>query len=408
MTSHRPYARYLALAGGLAFAACLATLLFNAAVDPYGMLGTPRVTGFNARKIYADRELQAYKVKGLQQIRPRTVILGNSRAEVGLDPSSPAWPQQLRPVFNAAVPGTGLRTAARMLYTAHSAGNLDAVVLAVDFPDFLARQEAPMEPLVEMDVDARVVVTPREQLVALATLDTLVASVSTVLQQSNRFAPEITSLGFNPMRDYELAARREGYARLFRQKNIDYARRYANGPKSLAADARGFSPEFEQLRVILRFAREHALSVKLLVYPYHMDLLEILRLSSLETAYGSWKGQLAQVVAEERAAGTKVELWDFSGPSEPIRERVPGNSDRGTGMRWFWESGHFKSQLGESLIAEITGGTEVLGRRLGPENVDRQLRDLAQMVDDFEREDPGRAAMLAELVGKSASAATGR
>jgi hypothetical protein len=257
MTSHRPYARYLALAGGLAFAACLAALLFNAAVDPYGMLGTPRVDGFNARKIYADRELQPYKANGLRQTRPRTVILRNSRAEVGLDPSSPLWPEQLRPVFNAAVPGTGLRTAARMLYTAHAAGNLGTVVLAVDFPDFLARQEAATEPLVKMDVGARVVVTPREQLVALATLDTLVASVSTVLQQSNRFAPEITGLGFNPMRDYELAARREGYARLFRQKNIDYARRYANGPKSLAADARGLSPEFEQLRIILRFARDN-------------------------------------------------------------------------------------------------------------------------------------------------------
>ena len=70
-------------------AATLATLLLvagiNIATDPLDAFGTPRLQGFNALKPHLDhhRELTRWRQAG--RLCPSAVILGNSRAEIGLD-----------------------------------------------------------------------------------------------------------------------------------------------------------------------------------------------------------------------------------------------------------------------------------------------------------------------------------
>ena len=68
-------------------------------------------------------------------MRPRTLLLGNSRVEIGLDPESPLWPQDDRPVFNAAESGRDLAIALIRLRHAMETAPPRLVVVAVDFPD---------------------------------------------------------------------------------------------------------------------------------------------------------------------------------------------------------------------------------------------------------------------------------
>ncbi|MGY9054778.1 MAG: hypothetical protein ACKVGZ_04085, partial [Alphaproteobacteria bacterium] len=72
----------------------------NAVVDPYGLYGWVELSGFNAKKAYAHNHTRLAKQARAERIGAKTVIIGNSRVDVGLDPSSSAWPQNDRPVIN--------------------------------------------------------------------------------------------------------------------------------------------------------------------------------------------------------------------------------------------------------------------------------------------------------------------
>ena len=46
-------------------------------------------------------------------------------------------------------------------------------------------------------------------------------------------------------------------------------------------------------------------------------------------------------------------LLDFSGYNEFTTEPVPKEGDLRTEMHWFWESGHYKSALGDETIDAV-------------------------------------------------------
>jgi hypothetical protein len=85
--------------------------LFNLLVDPYGLFRVISLEGFNRIKSQAGQRAETFKRHGAERMRPNALILGNSRAEVGFDPQSPAWPVAVRPVFNLALPGAGVDSA---------------------------------------------------------------------------------------------------------------------------------------------------------------------------------------------------------------------------------------------------------------------------------------------------------
>src|SRR5690606_18818003 len=102
---------------------------FNFAVDPYGFHQAPRVIGFNSAKPRLADRVRLSKPYDVLRVAPQSLILGNSRAELGLDPSSPHWPADLRPVYNLSQPGSSLEMQYRLFQHAATGGNVKAVVL---------------------------------------------------------------------------------------------------------------------------------------------------------------------------------------------------------------------------------------------------------------------------------------
>ena len=102
------FGRYilLAFAAGVATAAVVGA--FTYAVDPYAMWANAARPGWADNKPTLHRRTRLAKPYQIESFRPRTVILGNSRAESGIDPDGAAWPAQSRPVFNLAIGGSTL------------------------------------------------------------------------------------------------------------------------------------------------------------------------------------------------------------------------------------------------------------------------------------------------------------
>ena len=204
--------------------------IFNLMVDPYGLFRVVSLDGFNRIKSQAGQRAEMFKRHSLESVRPNALILGNSRAEIGFDPQSAAWPEMVRPVFNLALPGTGAFSALDEFTRAMEFATPKVIVVGLDFLDFRVDPGMRDDP---PPVEPHQLRWLRERLSALLTVSALADSLATIKAQHESYPAGLRDDGFNPMRDYAGIARRDGYYTMFRQRNQENAKSYANGSKTI-------------------------------------------------------------------------------------------------------------------------------------------------------------------------------
>jgi hypothetical protein len=337
--------------------------VINLLVDPYRVFGIVVLDGFNSVKVRAQQRGLLSKSYTLARIKPKSVILGNSRSEVGFDPSHSAWPTDARPVYNFALPGVGLSTHARQLEDAFRTTKIKTVVLGLEFLDFTF--DAGKLKLANHAIPTPGTAPSRgwtkrmaDYVESLLSLDTLGDSIRTVFGQHNPFATRITALGFNPLLDYIPIARELGYRALFNQKDRDNARAYVRSGKDIFVPGTRDSPDFDTLRKLLARCRSENVTLYLIIYPYHAHTMELFRAAGLWDAFEHWKRRVAQIVDEEALMSGSAQsfpLWDFSGYNPATIEEVPAPGDLLSDMRWYWEAGHFKKELGDLVLDKVLG-----------------------------------------------------
>jgi hypothetical protein len=374
----------LGLMAGTFIVLSIATLVLTVAVDPYRMYGSPTLRGLTALKPRAYERSDFVKEYLIERLKPRTLLLGNSRVEIALDPDSDIWPQDTQPVFNAAESGHDLATALVRFRHAIQVAPLRLAILAVDFPDFLERGEpAPGLDETRLPFDRNGHPNPerkmriwKDRLTTTLTIDALVDSVMTVLNQNESGSATMTESGFNPLHDYEVIARRNGYHWLFAQKYNAYRTQYGKAPKP-NFDIPTRNANFRYLDEIIKLAVAHNVHLIVYVHPYHYTFLELLHNLDLWPSFEAWKRALLATI--DGAAGPQrglITILDFSGYSPIAMEPIPGENDRQTTMRWYWESGHYKSTLGNILIARIVNKNENFGRELTNTTVESVLDEI--------------------------------
>jgi hypothetical protein len=151
-------------------------------------------------------------------------------------------------------------------------------------------------------------------------------------------------------------------------------------PKSLFVGSSQTSAAWQTLERIVALARKHRIDVTFVIYPYHAHILEMFHRTGLYPVFELWKKHLADIVSDATARNASgCRLWDFSGYNAYSTEYVPAPKDRSTTVQWYWESGHFKRELGDRVLARLfEGGDPAFGTCLGPGNVDEhnaRLRD---------------------------------
>ena len=360
------------------------------------------VSGFNRIKSQASERAPLFKRMGVKRIRPASLVLGNSRAEIGFDPESPAWPESARPVFNLALPGAGIAAVADELAEALRSASPRLVVVGLDFLDFRVDPSSD-ESFTAQPADSDPFRGLRDRATALLTLNALADSLATIRAQHQPYATSLTDTGFNPKRDYIGVSRREGYYAMFRQRDQENARAYVRGPKSVFQAGKRPAPAFDAVDNIIALARARGVALRLVLYPYHVHTLMLFQLTGLWPAYEDWKRELVERV--DGARGTMdVELWDFTGFSPYTVEQVPRPGDTRTELQWYWEAGHFKKSLGDLLLANMfdkRNNQEQWGRQLTGRNLDELLRQQREAREDYVRSHPDDVTALETLVAEA-------
>jgi len=375
-----------------------AVIVLNVVVDPFYIFGS-HIGAWNRLKPAALDHGVPTKTSLLGRAWPGTLLLGNSRIEVGFDPASPEWPGEMRPVFNGGLAGYTLSTSAELLDDALAApgSNLKHVLVGVDLFDFLESDPSiPAQNLVDAASDQdntragpepsaawwTALTRVREALDATITLDALVASITTVLAQNTPSATMLPN-GFDPKTDYGVYVRQHGFRDLFDQKQAQLDARFARYPHPDYAEPYRTS-SFRSLRKIIAVARVHDLELTLVIYPYHAWLMDLVRKHGIWDASKAWKRALVRVVAET-APSMRVRVVDFSGYNAVTQEHVSAPGDVRTDVHWYWEPGHFRSALGDRMIARLYGGNGSRGfgsdlTSLTVDSVISSIRDEAALL----------------------------
>jgi hypothetical protein len=409
----RPFPRYVLLTLLGAALAAGAAGAFAWTVDPYAVHGRPRVDGFNAKKPHVYTHARLAKRTLAAAARPRTLFLGNSRVDAGFDPRSPSLPPSARPAFNFGIPGQGLDGDYGNLVRTHALDRVQRVVIGLDFLDFPFRPSEPAPGVEGPDVPMPLAGTRlRKFLETTLSIDALVHSALTLGAQDDPFANSMTPLGLDTFDAHLGHAKREGYRAVFHQRNLENARIYIAKPRAIRGPDGRLSPSFAWLGWILDWCRARGVAVDLVIYPYHAHILELFHLSGLWPVFEDWKRVLADYAAAGMRGGEegfRVSLWDFSGYHRIASEEVPAPGDRRTQTRWYWEAGHFKTALGDRILARLFGGApdRGFGVRLTPDPVGDATGQPAAGRAEWRAAHPADAAYLAALYERVAGRRSG-
>jgi len=337
----------------------------NTAVNPYDLFPWRRIPGINVLKPAIKNHAALTKAYQIERVRPVTVVLGTSRAYLGIDSASAAWPSTYRPVYNYGLPGTTMgRSMLRELREAWSTGNVRHAVAFLDFPAFFApdppaRGEEDELRLMYLDDGAPNPNWRMQRLndtfLSVFTLSALTDSVTTILSQ--RGGDRVLDLrpdGTSTDADFANAARAEGMNAVFAQKDeYDLARLPIF--QRILADWRGPMPNMDIIREMIRFCQVHDISLTLILGSSHADGMEIYRRAGFWPRIEQIKVDLAALVTE--ANSETITAWDFLEYAPYTTERLPPRGDRVTNLQWFWEPVHFKRALGDIMLHRVFLGT---------------------------------------------------
>jgi hypothetical protein len=364
---------------------------WNAMVDPYDVIGTPRVPGFNAFKVMAPRHTLLAKSYQVRRVSPVTVLAGSSLVNIGLDPDSAVWPAAMRPVYNFGLPAADLAGIYRSLRYAYANGHVKYAIVALEFENFLI----PIESAARDDGlpgEASLVSRLRDRFLATVPFAALQDSVRTVLRQRDHPALDLAPNGAIGEAGFIQLARRDGEYALF-AKSVAEERAHVSRAAAMLATSHGTIPNLKVVGDIIDFCETHGIALTLLIPPSHAALLDIFDDAGLWRMFEAWKSALAQLAA---AHGQRpVPLWDFSGYDAYSTERLPASGDRKTATSWYWDAVHFKRVIGEKILSRmLTGEPLGFGIPLKPENLAAHLAgeesDHAAYLCGRENETSGR------------------
>lgn len=353
---------------------------FNVLVDPFGMFGTKRIPGFNELKPEIgprDRMAKAYRIRVVQ---PHGIILGSSRAEIGLDPEHPGWDKKSYPVYSLALSNARVDEILGYLIHAQLHGPLEEVVLAIDFFMFNANWRH------EASFDASRLSVPGsllhdtgwiEDLVkALFSLDGVKASIDTIRVQNIPTTPSYYPNGARDTRRKWAEIRAKGGHRQAFLSNTLYELTHADGwPLFSLDDNAGVPTPFETFKEIVKFCQQQKINLHILISPIHVLKQEVIWQLGLGFEYERWKRSLVGILNN---SGTP--LWDFSGYNSITMEPFPPLGDVETQMKHYWEGSHYRKRVGDLILDRLFDFQEFgrtvpdgFGIRLDASNIDAHL-----------------------------------
>jgi hypothetical protein len=376
----------------LALGCLLPVAIFNLVIDPSGIFDIIRIAKLTPHRTTGSSRIT--KAELLHHQPAQIVLVGTSRAETGFDPSSPDWGTP--DVLNLGLADTNMDELADVCRAAARSGRVRHIVLFLDFHIFRASygrfdfDRSRFNPQLDL---------PNYYLASLLSSYKTTQSGEVLVNARNGIESPHTSRGFR--QHYSAGRPLRSHREMFR----DVLRGdMVSGTKY----PYHISPE--QVVLVgetIDHCRQHGVNLTIVLPPIHALKLEQLRALGLWPNFEKLKRDLVHIIeAHPNSDGRPVPFWDFTPytqysiedfpdpPTAPAAERP---------MKWWWEASHFKSALGELIIARIMGKAAPtdFGILLTSANLDASLRRMQQDRDLYVTRHPLAMALLDEIAAEA-------
>lgn len=348
---------------------------FNTLIDPFARYQWLTLAGINAEKTQvAITGVRTLKAMMLAQGHYQALILGTSRANVGLDPKHPLLTEA---TYNAALDGSNIYELEKVFdFAIRHNPELKLMIIALDFLTFSNQRT------VNADfAQSRFAAKPSwwTQLGHTLSVDESYYAIKTLWDnQSQRQAAYQAIYTPNGLAKRRFPATPR---RLFRQiltQNF-LVNRYTYAGFCYSMD------RLARLRRMLATAERHHITVKLFISPIHAWLLETIRIMGLYPTYTQWQRDLTQLLP----------LWDFSGYNAFTTETVTANQP----MRWYWDASHYRRALGDIILTQLltAQGPSDFGVLIQQTNIEAHLQHQRQAQQRYQQRHAQDIALLERL-----------
>lgn len=410
----KTYAITVALTALLILASAV---VFNLAVDPYGMYRISDIAGFNSHKPAIYNRVRMAKAYEIRRTKPRTIILGTSRTHLGIRPSHPAWPVDGLPVYNLAFDGATTKEMYYYLRHAHAVQPLRLVLLGLDTyhltnapgttrPDFdaqlLLQDHSPWSQLWASLADAKLLIS----------YDTILESIATIRAQKQApsawFAKDGQRLGEiffrQPWEHFQTLGPRAYFDEIDKQE-VGYKLEWRI-PQKAARNSK-LNPDTQAdpvtslgyIKHIIEFCRAHNIELVLFITPSHVHQLEIADATGEWPTIENGKRTLVQLLeddAKKQHGRSAFPLYDFSGYTSVTSEDLPPSDSR-VELKYYWESSHFKAIVGDMVLNRIFSGGAVpsgFGIRMNSGTVEAALLEIREQQKSYRTSHPDDIARI--------------
>lgn len=355
----------------------LAVGLFNIAIDPYGVINSPDILGLNRLRTQKFSNVRLFKAIDVARLEPKTLLMGSSRTDLGLDPTHPALANK-QPAYNLALVGPNMYEVKR--YFEHALKNqtqLRTVIIGIDLFMFNEFKEN------GADFDeARL---EKESLTLQELLN--VALSSSAFQSSIRTIQ--SSLNFNAYYLYHPNGQRYVYRN---QPNEPLTKKFEGSIRGLINSEQYYknyelSKYFlDDLRDIIETCKQRNIDLKIFISPSHASLWEAMRITGLWPVFEEWKREVVKITP----------VWDFSGfnsiTTEPINEEMTN----------YWDSSHYRKEVGDLILNRLFDYQNKtipvdFGVLLTRSNIEAQLAGIRADHETWANENPDAIKFVKDL-----------
>jgi hypothetical protein len=360
----------LCLCGGLA--------LFNAVVDPYNVYPAVHLTALVPYKPNNDhRRAKAGLVR--QRSGWDTLLMGSSYAVVGLDADHPALSGTR--AFNLGLNGGKLAEQVGALRYAWRYGHPVRRVVLIFDNQWLLRVSPPTVDYLESPFNP--------------------GYSAIEYQGSNLLGTQSTEHAWHALRQWwrRLPATDNPSGRrvkpLFPQGTAQRAvfDDFLNTSEHLKPP-QDIGPNLELFEQFARFCLKRGIALTVFIPPAHVTLLEQFDESGYWPAWEDGKRRLLKLTVRLNSAypdAPPIVLWDFTAVGPYVTEPVPPADDTTTRLRWFWDPGHFRKELGDVMLQRALSPQpppDGLGTQLRQDTIEAHLRSLRRSFDRYLQDHP--------------------
>ena len=417
--------RYIIQTTALFLLPLLCIIGINWLINPLVLFNSPLIQGINQYKTESFFAQQLIKPHHIKNQKPRSLILGSSRAGSAFDPTHSALDQSLHP-YNVAIPGASPYILMRMFQHAQANAKIESVILSVDFFMFnrlKPRTNPGFDHIFEARLDrskdnAPVFTLPqylRDNTVSLISWYSLGSSKTTFEKQKKLANHSIGGIiqydsGFwnhviHGRKLYKniFAHTTKGYLTKNWFPNKDHLFELDTMPHKYLSDdrlANEYQGPYFHLTKLLTLLYQSNIKTTIVILPTHVYLLEALSAAHLWNDFEQWKRDLITITEQTGNAlnHKPYTIWDFNDYNTISQESVPTTKVKAGRMRWFSDPAHPNKAAGDIIIDHIYhqdlssskqhNHLTAFGAIISSDTIESHLTMIAQQQLMFREENP--------------------